>query len=249
MTWPTGAATCASAAARYPMSIMRDKHEQTVVMSLPAAPNSSRLEGEDWDSLGTEMQAVREEMEKLRPELERSQQELVAKLHQRKRTGRDAPRYREVDEVAAERYRENAEADPEGGPVAAGHGEDRVRSKSQDVDEKQRDVQATRHAEKQQMRREVEESMKTWTPQLQRQMEQLRQQIWTSRDSTFRKCWKVSTNSTSSRPLSCSVVPGTETSLCAFFAWLSDVVDVSLLRLSVVGPSPRKPRSSSSTIP
>ena len=54
-------------AGKISMTVMRDKREQTVVINLPPAPNSSKLEGEDGNNLGSQMQAFREEMEKLRP--------------------------------------------------------------------------------------------------------------------------------------------------------------------------------------
>ena len=152
------------------MSIMRDKREQTVVISLPAAPNSSRLEGEDWDSLGTEMQAVRGEMEKLRPELERSQQELVAKLTNEK----ELKQMRSDIEKSMKSQQKDIEKAQKQALKAV--------PSQQDMEKMRQEIQASMKnipsdAEMQQMRRQVEESMKNWTPQLQHQMEQLRQQI------------------------------------------------------------------------
>src|SRR5208337_1723041 len=59
--------------------VMRDKHEQTLIMNLPA-PDTSWLNREDWQSFGESMQAFREQMEKMRPELERSQNEILATM-------------------------------------------------------------------------------------------------------------------------------------------------------------------------
>jgi serine protease Do len=153
------------------MSIMRDKREQTVVISLPAAPNSSRLEDEDWDGLGPQMQAFREEMEKLRPELERSQQEMVAELQpsekELKQMRHDIEKSMKLQQKDIEKAQKQA-----------------LKSvpSQQDMEKMRQEIQASMKnlpsdAEMQQMRREVEESMKNWTPQLQHQMEQLRKQI------------------------------------------------------------------------
>ena len=49
------------------LGIVRDKKVQTIEMLLPA--NSSKLQGEDWDSLGQDMQELAEEMQQLGPEL------------------------------------------------------------------------------------------------------------------------------------------------------------------------------------
>ena len=59
------------------IAVVRDKKEQNIEISLPA--NSSKLQGEDWDGLGfdLDMQAMSEEMQKLGPELAENAQEMT----------------------------------------------------------------------------------------------------------------------------------------------------------------------------
>ena len=60
------------------VTIVRDKREQSVQMSLP--PSTSELKDGDWESFDQGMQALSAEMEKLGPEFERDAQEM-AKLN------------------------------------------------------------------------------------------------------------------------------------------------------------------------
>lgn len=57
------------------LSIVRDKRQQTLQMSVPAS--TSKLQGGEWESFGQDMEAMAAEMEKLRPEIERSAQEMA----------------------------------------------------------------------------------------------------------------------------------------------------------------------------
>lgn len=60
------------------LSIVRDKREQSVQMSLP--PNTSELKDGNWESFDQDMQALSVEMEQLGPEFERDAREM-AKLN------------------------------------------------------------------------------------------------------------------------------------------------------------------------
>jgi serine protease Do len=60
------------------VTIVRDKREQSLQLSLP--PNSSELKNGDWDSFELDMQALSAEMQKLGPEIERNAREM-AKLN------------------------------------------------------------------------------------------------------------------------------------------------------------------------
>ncbi len=57
------------------LSIVRDKKQQTLQMSVPA--NTSELKGDEWKSLDLDMQAMDAEMRTLGPELDRETQELA----------------------------------------------------------------------------------------------------------------------------------------------------------------------------
>src|SRR5271157_5211092 len=63
-----------------PLAVVREKHEQTLVINLPAPGDSSKLQDMDWSDFEGQMQAFQQEMEKLRPELERTQGEMLATI-------------------------------------------------------------------------------------------------------------------------------------------------------------------------
>lgn len=56
------------------VTIVRDKKEQTVEMSLPV--NSSRLQDDNWDGFGQDTESVAEEMQRFGPELAQDAQEM-----------------------------------------------------------------------------------------------------------------------------------------------------------------------------
>ncbi len=60
------------------VTVVRDKREQNLQMTLP--PNTSELRGGDWDSFAQDVQALTAEMQKLAPEFERNAREM-AKLN------------------------------------------------------------------------------------------------------------------------------------------------------------------------
>ena len=62
------------------VSVVRDKHEQTVVLNLPASSDTSRLQEQDWQGFEDQMQALQQEMEALGPEIARSQTEMLATI-------------------------------------------------------------------------------------------------------------------------------------------------------------------------
>src|SRR5271157_3641964 len=67
-------------AGKIPLAVVREKHEQTLVINLPAPGDSSKLQDMDWSDFEGQMQAFQQEMEKLRPDLERAQTEMLATI-------------------------------------------------------------------------------------------------------------------------------------------------------------------------
>jgi len=57
------------------LSIVRDKKEMTLQMSLPG--DTSELKQQDWDALGQEMQSLAAEMQKLQPEFEQNAKDMA----------------------------------------------------------------------------------------------------------------------------------------------------------------------------
>src|SRR5271166_4679626 len=67
-------------AGKIPLAVVREKHEQTVVINLPASRETSELKDEDWGGFEGQMRALQQEMQNLRPKLERSQTEMLAEV-------------------------------------------------------------------------------------------------------------------------------------------------------------------------
>src|SRR5271167_4959293 len=61
------------------ISVVRDKHEQTLVLNLPSR-DTSKLQDQDWSGFADQMQAFQQEMDKLGPEIARSQTEMLATM-------------------------------------------------------------------------------------------------------------------------------------------------------------------------
>ena len=156
-------------AGKIPLAVVRDKHEQTLVISLPAPGDTSKLQDTDWGDFEGQMQAFQQEMEKLRPELERTQSEMLAEMK---------PGEKELEQMGKDI-------------------EDSMKLKQKDIEKVQKEIQKSVPSQKdlakmqkqiaksvkpaqkelEQMRREIDDSMKSWTPQLQQEMEQLRKQM------------------------------------------------------------------------
>ena len=66
-------------ATRVSVGILREKHEQTLVINLPGPGDSSRLDGENGLNFDTQAQALRDQIDHIGPQLD-SQQEMLAQL-------------------------------------------------------------------------------------------------------------------------------------------------------------------------
>ena len=152
-------------AAQISVTFVREKHEQTVVMQLPPR-DSSQMRGQDWGDFEEQMQAWGQEMEQLRPDLEASQEMLAAVQ----------PNEKELEQMRAEIEKSMK--------IKQEDMEKMAREIERSIDQKQmekmtRDIAKSVPTQKQieQMRHDVEESMKNWTPQFQKQMEELQKQM------------------------------------------------------------------------
>lgn len=155
------------------ISFIRDKHEQTVDVTLPGPPDTSWLGDFDWEGLNSQefeknMQAFQQEMQKLRPELERSQKEIIASIK---------PNQKELEQMQRDLQKS-------------------LKLSQKDIEKMTRDLQKSMPSEKQmaemrsqieksmptqkqmeEMRRQVEESMKNFTPQFQQQLQEQMQEM------------------------------------------------------------------------
>jgi serine protease Do len=152
------------------VTVVRDKHEQTVVMHLPAPGDSSRMQDQDWGDFEKQMQALGPELEKLRPEIEASQEELLAELQ---------PSEKDLEQMRGE-IEKSMKLRQKDLQKMAREIEKSAKPNQKQIEKMTRDIaksaQPTQE-ELDEMRHDIQESMKNWTPQLQQQMEELRKQM------------------------------------------------------------------------
>jgi hypothetical protein len=171
-----------SQSVKIPLTIWRDKHEQTMVMIVPG--NTSQLEPKDWPGSETEKEMIArlgpndKELEQMRNEMERSlkpRQKDIDKMTQelaqstkptqeemeqlREKIQRSMPSQKDLDQMT--------------------HQIQQSLPTQQQLDEMKRQIQSSLPSQKDldQMRRQIESSANEWTPKLQQQMEELKKQM------------------------------------------------------------------------
>ena len=183
------------------VGILREKHEQTVVINLPGPGDSSRLEGEPWLN-GTQAEALRDQLDQIAPQLDNGQKTLAQlgpsdqELKQMRRELEKSMKQQQKDIDKATRamaksakpmqkemeqmQRELQSSMPSQADLDEMRHEIESSVPSQkDLDAMKRQVRESMPSQKEfdDMRRQVEDSMKNWTPQLQQQMEQLQKEM------------------------------------------------------------------------
>ncbi len=157
-------------ASQISVTVVREKHEQTVVMHLPAPADSSRWLGPDWGDVENQMQALGQEMEKLRPQIEASQKEMLAELQpsqeQLEQMHREIEKSMKIKQKDMEKVaREIAKS---------------AKPTQKQIDKMTRDIAKSAQPTQEQldqMRHDIQESMKNLTPQLQQEMQELQKQM------------------------------------------------------------------------
>lgn len=156
-------------ASQISVTVVREKHEQTVVMHLPP-PDSSKVLGQDWGDFEQQMQALGQEMEKLGPEIESSQEDLLAELQ---------PSEKELEQMRRE-IEKSMKIKQKDMEKMAREIEKSVKPTQKQIEKMTRDIAKSARPtqeELDQMRHDIQESMKSWTPQLQQEMQELRKQM------------------------------------------------------------------------
>ena len=155
------------------VGIVRDKHQQTVELTLPGPADDSKLPESGWDgfdreALEKEMQSFHEEMEKLRPQLEQSQREMIASIK---------PSQRELERMQRE-IQESLKLQ-QGDIERMTRDLQKSLPSEKDMARIRREIEKSMPTQQQidEMRQQVEDWMKTWTPQFQLQMEELKKQM------------------------------------------------------------------------
>jgi len=168
------------------INVWRDKREQTFVINVPGPPDDSRLTPGEWLDRDTQAQLLREQIEQIRPEIERSQQQMAAQLGPSKKEmeqmRRDLERSMEAQRKDIEKMsRDLAQsAKPSAKDLDRMHSELRKSLPTQkDLDEMKRQIAASMpsQAELGKIREQIRESMQSLTPQLQKEMDELREQM------------------------------------------------------------------------
>ncbi len=157
-------------ASQVSVTVVREKHEQTVVMHLPAPRDSSKVLGQDWGDAEQQMQALGQEMEELRPQLEASQEEMLAALQP---SQQELEQMRREIEKAMKLKQKDMEKMAREIEKSAKPTQEQIEKMTRDV---ATSVQPTRE-QLDQMRHDIQESMKNWTPQLQQEMKELQKQM------------------------------------------------------------------------
>jgi membrane-associated protease RseP (regulator of RpoE activity) len=173
------------------LQIIRDKHEQTLQMVVPAS--TSKLEGPDWEQFGKDMQVMADEMKAMQPEFEQNAREWaqMAKLDQK-----------QVDEIRHQAEKAARSITPEIQKQAAEWSKQAAQMQVQSEElrkqvEKMKpewERQAREMAESMKpsakelsdMTREIQKSMKEWQPEFQKQMKEF-QKEWKQQSPEFQK--------------------------------------------------------------
>ncbi len=187
--------------AKIPVTVWRDKHEQSVVMNVPIPGNTSQLDRGDWLNFDTQAQALRDQLEQMQPAIEsgemvaqlgpnekeleqmRSEMEKNLKLRQ-KDIDKMAHQLAESTKPTQEEMQQLREEIQRSVPSQKDLDEmtrhvQQSLPTQQQLDEMKRQIQSSLPSQKDldEMRRQIEASSKEWTPKLQQQMDELKKQM------------------------------------------------------------------------
>jgi serine protease Do len=157
-------------ASQISVTVVREKHEQTVVMHLPAPIDSSKVLGQNWGDFAEQMQALGQEMEKLGPEIESRQEEMLAAVRP---SPAEVEQMRREIEKSMKMKQKDMEKMAREIEKSAKPTQKQIEKMTRDIAKSARPTQE----ELDQMRHDIQESMKSWTPQLQQEMQELRKQM------------------------------------------------------------------------
>jgi len=170
-------------AGKIPIAVVRDKREQTVVLNAASSGDTSRLPDLDWKGFEGQMQAFQQEMEKVRPEIERSQTEMLASIQpgqQDLEQMRDAIQLSmKLGQKDIEKIQKQIQKSLPSQQDLQKQIEKSMKLKQKDIEKMQHDLAQSLPSQQQldEMRRDIDESMKSLTPRLQQEMEQLKRQM------------------------------------------------------------------------
>ncbi len=189
-------------ATKVSIGILREKHEQTLVINLPGSGDRSSLNEHDWLDFGSQAQALREQAEQMHPQLDIEPQMLAQlgpsdeQLQQMRRELEKSMKQqqKDIDKLAREMAKSTKPAQKEmeqmqrelQKSLPSQHDLDEMKREieasvpsQKDLDEMTRQVRESMPSQKEMddMRRQIEDSMKNWTPQMRQQMEDLQKEM------------------------------------------------------------------------
>jgi membrane-associated protease RseP (regulator of RpoE activity) len=156
-------------ASQVSITVVREKHEQTVVMHLPQPADSSKVLGDNWGDVEEQMQALGQEMEELRPQLEASQEEMLAAVQP---SAKDLEQMRREIEKSMKLKQKDMEKMSREIEKSAMPTQKQMEKMTGDI---AKSVPTQERLD--QMRHDIQESMKNWTPQFQQEMQELQKQM------------------------------------------------------------------------
>lgn len=170
-------------AGKIPLAVVRDKREQTIMINVASSADASRLQDQDWSDFEGQMQAFRQEMQELLPEIERSQTEMLATVkpsqQELEQMRDDIQQSMKLKQKDIEEIRKQIQKSLPSQKDLQKQIEESMKLKQMDIEKMKNDIVQSMPSQQQldEMRREIDQSMKSWTPQFQQQMEQLKQQM------------------------------------------------------------------------
>jgi serine protease Do len=186
--------------AKLSVSVWRDKHEQVLVISFPG--DSSRLLPGDWLDMDTNAQLLQKQMDAIQPDIQRATEleaqlgptdqeleqmrreiEKSMKLQQKdiEKMSRDLAKSTKPMRKDMEKMRAEIQNSVPSQPQLA-----EMQRQIQESVPSQKELEAMTHQalasvpsqqELEQMRKQIQDSVERWTPQMQQEMEQLQKQM------------------------------------------------------------------------
>ena len=191
-----------STANKVSVGILREKHEQVLVINLPGPGDTSRLQGGPWLDFNPQAPALIDQLDQIGPQLESGQETLAQlgpsdqELKQMRRELEKSMTQQQKDIDKAARQMAKAAKPMQKEMKQMQRELQNSIPSQQDLDEMERriassvpsqtDLDAMKHQVRESMpsqkdfddmRRQVQDSMKNWTPQLQQQLEQLQKEM------------------------------------------------------------------------
>jgi serine protease Do len=145
-------------AGKIPVAVVRDKHEQFIVINLPTSADTSKLEDRNWGDYSgmlADLKPSEQQLQQMREEIERSMklsQQDIEKMQ--KEIQKSIPSQKELQKQI----------------------EESTKLQQKDIEKLKADI-AKSVPSQEELRRQIDESLKNLTPQLQQEMEQFKQQM------------------------------------------------------------------------